>query len=71
MILSACSFSFSNPEGTSRWNNADTGHDYRFKHNLPKVLNERKHAEEASHMGSDVYNQINDLEKPDVFGDAK
>ena len=45
-LMSACSYQFSNPEGTDRWNSESSGHDYRFHHNLPKVLAERQRAEE-------------------------
>jgi DNA-directed RNA polymerase subunit RPC12/RpoP len=55
LMPSSFQFNFTNPEGTDRWNNGSTGHDYRFKTNLPKVLKERKNAELASHMGSDPY----------------
>lgn len=54
-LMSASNFKFSNPVGTDRWNNSSTGHDYRFKHNIPKVQAERKMAEALSHMGSDPY----------------
>lgn len=70
-LLTACGFNFSNPEGTDRWNSESSGHDYRFHHNLPKVINERRQAEEKSHMGTDVYNPINDLNKDTAWGDVK
>lgn len=54
-LVSCPSFNFTNPEGTDRWNNSSTGHDYRFKHNIPKVKKEREMAENMSHMGSDPY----------------
>lgn len=54
-LQSAISFNFSNPEGTDRWNNSSTGHDYRFKHNIPKVKQERETAERLSHMGANPY----------------
>lgn len=50
-----CAFNFSDPVGTDRWNSDSTGHDYRFRHNLPKVLKERAMAEAMSHMGADPY----------------
>ena len=54
--LASCSnFNFSNPVGTDRWNSGSTGHDYRFKHHIPKVQAERKMAEVMSHMGADPY----------------
>lgn len=54
-LMSQTNFKFANPEGTDRWNNSSTGHDYRFKHNVPKVQAERQRAEALSHMGSDPY----------------
>ena len=54
-LASGCAFAFGNPVGTDRWNNGSTGHDYRFKHNIPKVKQEREVAEALSHMGSDPY----------------
>lgn len=54
-IQSCVSFNFSNPVGTDRWNNNTTGHDYRFKHNIPKVKKEREVAESLSHMGANPY----------------
>lgn len=62
-LITTCNYSFSNPVGTDRWNSESSGHDYRFKHNLPKVLDERRRAEENSHMGKNVYKEINDLDK--------
>lgn len=44
-LVSMCNHTFTNPEGTQKWDNSQTGHDYRFKHNLPKVLAEREAAE--------------------------
>jgi len=38
-------FSFNNPVGTDLYRSS---HDYRFKHNLPKVLAEREAAERAN-----------------------
>ena len=60
-LVSACNFNFSNPVGTDRWNSENSGHDYRFKHNLPSVIEERKKAEIASNASSSPYNNINDL----------
>lgn len=54
-LMSAPAFSFANPEGTDRWNSSSTGHDYRFKHNIPKVKEERAMAEAMSHMGANPY----------------
>lgn len=69
-----CNFAFANPVGTDRWNSDAKGHDFRFKHNLPSVLNKRAQAEAASHMGgtSEIYGNNNDLNRsgPDPFGDV-
>lgn len=54
-LISSSTFNFANPVGTDRWNNTSTGHDYRFKHNIPKVQQERAMAEALSHMGTDPY----------------
>lgn len=70
-LLSVCNFQFAQPEGTSRWISDTHGHGYRFNHNLPKVIAERQAAEEASHMGADVYNPINDLENDANWGEVK
>jgi putative FmdB family regulatory protein len=54
-LISAPNYAFANPVDTDRWNSMSKGHDYRFKHNVPKVKQERKMAEALSHMGSDPY----------------
>ena len=54
-LVSCCRFNFSNPVGTDRWNNSSTGHDYRFKYNIPNVQKERERAEQLSHMGANPY----------------
>lgn len=59
-LASCANFNFSNPVGTDRWNNGSTGHDYRFKHNIPKVQQERARAEALSHMGSNPYGSTTD-----------
>ena len=57
---------FANPIGTDRWQD----HDYRFKYNLPNVLNQREAAERASNVGPSPDNKINDLKKNN-FGKVK
>lgn len=59
-LASCANFNFSNPVGTDRWNNGSTGHDYRFKHNIPKVKAEREMAEALSHMGKTPYGKNNE-----------
>ena len=68
-MMSSPNFAFSNPEGTDRWNNTSTGHDYRFKHKIPKVKQERKIAEAVSHMGTDPYGS-SDMLKKDIEMDT-
>lgn len=70
-LMSVCSFQFAQPEGTDRWNSESGGHDYRFHHNLPKVLKERQSAEEASKSGETPYNPINDLDNDNNWGEVK
>ncbi len=62
-LISNCTFNFAQPEGTDRWNSVASGHDYRFKTNIPKVKAERAIAEAMSHMGSDPYT---DTSAPDI-----
>lgn len=70
--MTACNFMFSNPVGTDRWNSETSGHEYRFKHNIPKVMAERQAAEMASHMGpTGGYNEINDLDNDASWGEVK
>jgi len=57
-------FKFTNPEGTDLWRK----HDYRFHHNLPKVIKEREMAEKASHMGKNPYKDIDDTKNDKTFG---
>lgn len=70
-LMSGCNYAFSQPQGTDRWNSESGGHDYRFKHNLPKVIKERRDAELKSHMGASPYSKINDLDKDSSWGKVK
>ena len=54
-LISVPTFAFAQPEGTDVWNSDSSGHDYRFKYNVPKVKQERAMAEALSHMGTDPY----------------
>jgi putative FmdB family regulatory protein len=73
-LLSMCNHAFSNPVGTDKWTSDNSGHDYRFKHNIPNVQKERETAEALSHMGSDPYGQAdmasNDIELDTGIHDA-
>jgi putative FmdB family regulatory protein len=70
-LISICSFTFANPEGTDRYNNS---HDYRYKHKINKeggVRDERAAAEAASHVGPNPYNNIDDISHGKHFGEVK
>ena len=54
-LMSVPQHAFSNPVGTDKWTSDSTGHDYRFKYNVPNVKKERAMAEQLSHMGTDPY----------------
>jgi putative FmdB family regulatory protein len=69
-LMTSCSFAFAQPEGTDRWNSEQSGHDYRFHHKLPKVIEERQNAELAN-KGALPYNHINDLDSTEAWGDVK
>lgn len=61
-LFSEVHYNFAQPQGTDRWNNGATGHDYRFKHGAPKVKKEREMAEALSHMGVDPYGSTMDAD---------
>ena len=54
-LITTCSFNFSDPVGTDRWNSDSQGHDYRYNYNKPNVQKQRALAEMVSHMGADPY----------------
>ena len=62
-----CSFRFANPVGTDIWRKS---HDYRFNWNLPRVKAEREAAEKAA-KGDVPYNDIDDINSGDHFGEVK
>lgn len=70
-LISAPAFAFANPEGTDVWNSDRSGHDYRFKYNVPKVKQERAMAEALSHMGTDPYGGGDDIEMDTGIHDAE
>jgi DNA-directed RNA polymerase subunit RPC12/RpoP len=71
-LITTCNFNFSNPVGTDRWTSDSTGHDYRFKHNIPNVQKEREMAEALSHMGASPYkdNSASDIDMDTGIHDA-
>lgn len=69
----AC-FTFSNPIGTGKWTSDSTGHDYRHKWNTERkggIRDQRKYAEQNSHMGKMPYNRIDDVNSGKHFGEVK
>ena len=70
-LVDNCSWAFGNPVGSDRWNSESQGHDYRFRHNLPKVIDQRKKAEEISHVGKTPYRSIDDVNSGKHFGEVK
>lgn len=70
-IVGCPGFNFGNPVGSDRWSNS---HDYRFKHQMDKpggVRDQRKMAEQKSHVGATPYRQINDLNNDKNWGEVK
>lgn len=73
-ILGCPAMAFGNPVGTDRWNSESSGHDYRFKHEMEKpggTIDQRKNAQEKSHVGPTPYKQINDLNTDKNWGEVK
>lgn len=64
-LVSVGNFAFSNPVGTDKWNNS---HDYRYNTVLPTKKKEREEAQKNSHMGSNPYNNIDDISSGENFG---
>jgi putative FmdB family regulatory protein len=73
-LLTSCRFSFTNPVGTDVWNSDSKGHDYRHNFNVDRpggVRDQRKNAKENSHMGSEPYSPINDIDSDSSWGEVK
>lgn len=71
VICGTVNFQFSQPVGTDRFNNH---HDYRHKWNMDRpggVRDQRKQAEDKSHMGTEPYNPIDDVSSGENFGEVK
>ena len=74
MFLRALFLSFTNPVGTDVWNSESKGHDYRHNFNVDRpggVRDQRKNAKENSHMGSEPYSPINDIDSDSSWGEVK
>lgn len=70
-LVSACSMTFTNPEGTKKY---AASHDLRYHHALDKaggVRDQRKMAEKLSHVGPAPYNNIDDISSGKHFGEVK
>jgi len=70
-LMSSCKCNFTNPVNSDRWNSESTGHDYRFKHNLPNVIKQRQAAEQQSHMGTDPYPNKDDISSGKYFSEVQ
>jgi hypothetical protein len=61
-LVSGCKISFVNPEGTDLY---EGSHDYRYHHTMNKpggTKDQRKIAEETSHVGPTPYSGISDID---------
>ncbi len=54
-LVTGCNWAFAQPQGTDKWNSASGGHDFRFKHGIPKLKQDREMATAISHMGANPY----------------
>lgn len=73
-LLTSCRIQFTNPVGTDVWNSESAGHDYRHKFNMDRpggVKDQRSFAEQNSHMGSQPYAHMNDLDADTNWGEVK
>ncbi len=69
-LISTVNHNFVNPEGTSKMNS----HEYAYNHALDKsggARDQRKMAEELSHMGKNPYPEIDDISSGKHFGEVK
>ncbi len=66
-IFGAPNIVFADPRGTSKFDNFG----YRAGYNMEKAKNDRRTAENASHMGADPYQKIDDLNIGNYFGKVK
>ena len=67
-ILSPVNFNFANPVGCDKYNNSQ---NYRYYHEHEKeggVRDQRKFAETNSHMGSDPYPKLDDINNGKSLG---
>ena len=73
-VFGCPSICFTNPVGTDRWHSDLKGHDYRHKYNMDRkggIRDQRKNAEEKSHIGKNPYNKIDDVSSGKHFGEVK
>jgi len=68
-VFSACNINvkFANPKDSSKWDNFS----YRAGYNMEKAQNERRAAEEATHMGRSPYRNIDDVSGGENFGEVR
>ena len=66
-LLNDANIKFAQPKDTSKFDNFN----YRAGYNLEQAQNLRRDAQTASHMGTDPYMPIDDINKGRHFGEVK
>lgn len=61
-LISNFSFSFKNPQESSKWYSESQGHDYRYKSKLPEVLKQREQTEKQENPYKELNNDLNNNE---------
>ena len=67
LIPSVFGLSFADPTTSSKFDNFE----YRAGYNLDKARGIRRQGEASNHMGSNVHANIDDLNRPGVFGEVQ
>lgn len=70
-LISQVNHNFTNPVGTDRYEN---DHDYRYHHSINApggAKDQRKMAENLSHVGGNPYSPIDDVSSGEHFGPVK
>jgi len=65
--VTSANLKFTNPTDTSKFDNFE----YRAGYNLEKAQNERRAAEQASHVGSEPYMGLDDISSGNHFGEVE
>ena len=70
-LFNVPTFNFTNPEGTKKYNSS---YDLRYHHALEKpggARDQREFAKQFSHMGESPYNEIDDIDSGQHFGEVQ